>query len=148
LGILSLLSKNIIGVLVIVLLTVSVVPVGAVTRDEARAELARAFVDVRYAESSFAYVGDLVDKLNTAAHLLDVGGDDNVAQASALISAVLASTPSRISAGSQYETTRLAIRGVLLAILIVSALLVYFYGSRLYWGLWLRSRGKWRVERA
>ena len=123
-------------------------PVGAITQDEAKADLARAFVGVQRAERSFAYVGDLVDKLNTAAHLLDAGGDDNVAQASVLISDVLTSTPSRESTGSQAQIMRLAIRGVLLAVLAVSALLVWFYGSKVYYGLWLRTRGGWRVEQA
>jgi hypothetical protein len=145
---LGILRRALIGILFFTILAVLVVPVGAVTQDEARTDLARAFVGVHRAERSFAYVGDLVDKLNTAAHLLDAGGDNNVAQASVLISDVLASTPSRESVGSQTQTMRLAIRGVLLAVLAVSALLVWFYGSRVYYGLWLRMRGGWRVERA
>ena len=141
-------SRPFIGILFFTILTVLVVPVSAVTQDETKADLARAFVGVQRAESSFAYVGDLVDKLNTAARLLDAGGDDNVAQASVLISDVLASTSSRESAGSQAQTMRLAIMGVLLAVLAVSAMLIWFYGSRVYYGLWLRTRGGWRVERA
>ena len=141
-------SRVLAGLLVVALLAVLVAPVGAVTQDEARADLARAFVGVQRAERAYGNVGRLVGELNTAAHLLDVGGDDNVAKASALISDVLASTPSVESSGSQAQTTRLAIRGVLLGILGVAALLVWFYGSRVYWGLWLRARGGWRVERA
>ena len=141
-------SRALAGLLFVALLAVSAVPVGAVTRDEARADLARAFVGVQRAERSFGYVTGLVDKLNTAARLLDTGGDDNVAQASALISDVLVLTPSVESSGSQAQTMRLAIRGVLLAVLLAAAVLVWFYGSRVYWGLWLRARGKWRVERS
>jgi hypothetical protein len=142
------LSRALASLLLVVLLAMSVVPVGAVTQDEARAELAKAFDGVQRAERSMGNVGRLVGELNTAAHLLDVGGDDNVAQASALISDVLASTPTVESSGSQAQTTRLIIRGVLLAVLGAAALLVWLYGSKAYWGLWLRARGGWRVERA
>ena len=141
-------SKVFVGLLIVAFLALSVMPVGAITRDEARAELAKAFVGVQRAERAYGYVAGLVEKLNTATRLLDVGGDDNVAQAAALISNVLALTPSVESLGNQAELTRLVLTGVSLVILGAAALLVWRYGSRVYWGLWLRVRGGWRVERA
>jgi hypothetical protein len=134
-------------ILFVTILALSVVPVGAVTRDEARAELETAFVGVQSAERAGYYVAGLVGELNTAAGLLDAGGNDNLAQASTLISDVLASTPTLTSAWIQAQMIRIFVRIVLLATLGVAASIVWFYGSDIYWWLWRRALRGWRVER-
>jgi hypothetical protein len=135
------------AILFITILALSVVPVGAVTLDEARSDLAKAFVRVQNAEQAGYDVSSLVEELKTATGLLNAGGNDNLVQASALISDVLASTPTVTSSWIQAQNTGLFVRLALLAALGVIASLVWFYGSDIYWWLWRRTLRGWRVER-
>ena len=132
--------------LLITLLVANTIPVESVTPDEVRSQLAEAFVWVRQAEMSGGNVTKLITELNGAANLLNAGGDVNVNRASAMITDVISSIPAIEVAGSQAESVRFQTAIISLVILAVMALLVLLYGSKMYWRLWMRVRGDWRVE--
>jgi len=127
---------------------VIVVPsVGAVTVEEARTNLARAYVVVSGAEAAGGNVTALAWRLNEAAALINAGGGDNLAKADGVINEVLAAAPQVQSAGAERITNRYIATGVVLVVLVVVGVAVWLRGSRWYWGAWVRAKRGWRVER-
>lgn len=141
------LSKVVSFILIVTIIFGSVVIANATTQDEARTELARAFTGVQSAERAGYNVAELAKELNNAASLLDSGGENNVAQALALIQNVSASTPVVPPNWIQAQTDRLVMRIAIVLVLGAAAFLVWFYGSNVYWWFWRRTLRGWRVER-
>ena len=130
------------------MLLVSFAPtVGAATVDDARADLAGAYVVVSRAETAGGNVTGLVLRLNEAARLIDSGGVDNVSKAGGIIGEVVSAAPLVQSSGVERITNRYIVTGVVLVVLVAAGVAVWFRGSRWVWGAWLRARGGWRVER-
>jgi hypothetical protein len=133
-------------ILLIVLLTTVITSVKSLSTDETRSELLSGFILVRMAERQGGNVVQLIHKLNTAALLLDAGSEENVTRARTLISEVKAEIPSIVSVGSQNAFNRFIVAVISVAALGILGIIVYVYGSKFYWGLWLRTHGNWRVE--
>jgi hypothetical protein len=122
-------------------------PVGAVTVDDARLRLSEAYVAVEAAEAAGGNVTVLAWRLNEAASLIDAGGDAGLVDAIRIIGEVEAAAPMVEAAGVERITGRYIVTGVALVVLAAAAVAVWFRGSRWYWGLWLRVKRGWRVER-
>ncbi len=120
---------------------------GAVTVDEARADLARAYVAVSSAEAAGGDVTVLTLRLNEAASLIDAGGSQKLDDAVRIINEVSAAAPLAQSAGAERITNRYIVTGLALVVLAVAGVAVWFRGSRWYWAGWLRAKRGWRVER-
>jgi hypothetical protein len=135
-------------ILIFVLLATIVTPVKGVSLDVVRSELVRAFVEVQKAEQDGADVSLLAPKLEAAAVLLNEGGEDNISRALALILEVRIAVPTAVTLGNQYAYNRSIITIISVATLGILGALILVYGSKFYWGLWLRIRGGWRVERS
>jgi hypothetical protein len=143
-----LVSKLYFSLLLGVILCVASAPrVLAADRVSLRHEAASAFALVAEAENSGGNATFLTLKLDEAVRIIDSGSDAQLPIAEALISEVKTEAPAVGSAGSQAVQTQIIVTGVVLVVLGTSAVLVWLYGSRVFWGLWLRSRGGWRVER-
>jgi hypothetical protein len=135
-------------ILVFALLAGNIVTVKSVSSDEVSSELVRAFVDVQNAERSGADIRPLVRDLNVAILLLKSGGEENVTKASFLVTQVRTSAAVLLSQAIQNNYIFSIFTLVSLVILGVLGLIVWFYGSRLYWYVWLRLYSGWRVERS
>jgi hypothetical protein len=133
-------------ILLIILLATAITPVKSLSTDEIRSELESSFILVRMAEQQGGNVIQLVHNLNTAALLLDSGSEENVTQARVLISEVKAEIPSIVTTGNQNASNSITVAAISVAVLGILGILVYVYGSKFYWGLWLRTHGNWRVE--
>ncbi len=129
-------------------LSVIVPTASAVSVDDARSRLARAYEAVAAAEAAGGNVTVLAWRLNEAASLIDAGGDAKLEDAGRIIDEVLAAAPSVQAAGEERIMTRYIVTGIALVILAAAGVLVWFRGSRWYWGAWLRVKHGWRVERA
>ncbi len=120
-------------------------PARAVTVDQARSDLASAYVAVESAEAAGGNVTALVWRLNIAAALIDTGKVD---EASQIIGEVMASAPQVQMVGAERITNRYIVTGVALVLLVAAGVLVWLRGSRWYWGAWLRAHRGWRIEKA
>ena len=132
---------------VLLLIAAEVTPVQASTSDELRLEIENAFVRVQGAERNGGNVTLLVAELNKAAVLLDAGGEENLTQASVYIQWVKAATPLVNSEGTRNNSLRLTLTVASLVVLGILGVLVLTQGSKIYWRLWLRFHGGWKVER-
>ena len=139
--------KKIIFIAIIaILLLVTPSFVKALIKDDLQNSLAQAYMGVQRAESVGYNVEGLLRDLNTAASLIDEGGDANISKAASIIASVSQNTPNVTSEVIQAQTTRLVIRVAILGVLGITALVIWFYGSRIYWWVWRKSFDGWRVE--
>jgi hypothetical protein len=114
--------------------------------DDVRAQLSQVFSLVVRVERSGGDVSGLVTKLDQAASFLNAGDVNSLGRASALINEVKVSVGSVSNLGTQASTIKYLWVGWSLFILGVWGLLIYLYGSRVFWALWLRFKRDWRVE--
>jgi hypothetical protein len=130
-----------------IIMATIITPVGAVSPDEVRSQLIKAFEEVRIAEREGGNVTMISPKLTAAALLIDEGGEDNLSKASALILEVRNAVPTIAAAGSQYIYTRSIITIISVVTLVIIGIMIWAFGSRVYWNIWLRIHNNWRVER-
>ena len=123
-------------------------PVFAESSDELRLELGAAFIKVAEAEGAGGDVSDLVQVLNSAASLIDKGDDASLKVAEDMIQYVSVSALEKKEEGVQATQYQYIVLAVTLVALIASAAIVWFYGSRVFWALWIRIKRGWRVEAA
>jgi hypothetical protein len=118
----------------------------------------RAFADVSRAESSGANVTQLVQELNQALLLINQGesiqgSDPSQAsslfqQASAIASTVEEQIPSALVEGQAATRAELFWLGAYLVGISVACVLIYLFGSRVFWTLWLRTHRSWVVRKS
>lgn len=123
-------------------------PVYAKSNDELRLELGAAFTKVAEAELAGGDVSDLVQVLNLAASLIDKGDDASLKSAEDMIQYVSVFALEKKEEGVQATNYQHIVLGATLGALVASAAIIWFYGSRVFWALWIRTKRGWRVEAA
>jgi hypothetical protein len=123
-------------------------PVSAESSDELRLELGVAFTKVAEAEWAGGDISDLVQVLNSAASLIDKGDDASLKVAEDMIQYVSVSALEKKEEGVQATQYQYIVLGATLVALVASAAIVWFYGSRVFWAIWIRTKRGWRVEAA
>ncbi len=125
-----------------------------VTVDDARKKIFEAYVAVVDAEASRGNVTDLVNRLNEAIELIRLAENTSDSEeASVLIEQAINIADGVLSEVGEVKEEGLALRRFHLflsvfsiSLLIVSGVLVYFYGPKVFWSLWVRIKGNWRVK--
>jgi hypothetical protein len=117
----------------------------AATDEELRGSLGTVFASVLKAEKTGGDVGLLVSRLNEAALLIDSGTDESLSRAQGIITEVNGLVPSVAAQGSQSTMLQLVEAWITLVVLGTSAVLVWLYGGRVFWRVWLRAKGGWRA---
>ena len=106
-----------------------------------------AFQAVVVAENAGGDVSELVQELNAIITLLETGGAVDPAVFESII-VELISQASQVQRSGVSETRQsLIISGSVVLVLLASAGLVWFYGSRVFWSVWLRIKRGWVVKR-
>jgi hypothetical protein len=136
------------AVLLLLLVASSVIVVRAQTQSDLRSALSAAYSEVSRAEAYGGDVGPLVSKLDEAAQLIDSGSASDLVKAQGLIADVSSAASGVGSQGAQSTTTLYFETGVSLVVLAALAVLVWRFGPRVFWGVWLRGKRGWRVESA
>jgi len=132
----------------LLLSTYNTAPVYAKSNDELRLELGAAFTKVAEAEWAGGDVSDLVQVLNLAASLIDKGDDASLKSAGDMIQYVSVFALEKKEEGVQATNYQHIVLGATLGALVASAAIIWFYGSRVFWALWIRTKRGWRVEAA
>jgi hypothetical protein len=114
-------------------------------RGEAEDLLQEAFNALVEAEEAGGEVDLLVDSLNHALDLLEEG---RVEEAEGIIRDVIDEAPEVRASGVREWRFDVAVAGATVAGLVIASILVWVYGSRLFWRLWLRVKEGWVVVRA
>lgn len=141
--------------LVILLLSILGVSVFSYQYDSSgvRGFLESVFMRLREAESLGADVRDEALMLNEALNLIRIAEsnssvrDEYLDRAVSIISDVNNSIPRLIENGYYRVRMNQLFTATTLISILVLCVLIYLYGSRVLWGLWLRARGKWMVEK-
>jgi hypothetical protein len=133
------------GLLVLVLL--SVPSAGALTEDDVRDDLARAYESVVRAEAAGGYVAGMVSQLDDVARKLPDATPASLEAYNTMIDAVMVEAASAEVAGRQSGTIRLYEVVTVVMIIVVLGVLFWSRGSRWFWGAWLQAHRGWKVER-
>ncbi len=120
--------------------------VEAASNSDVRASFESAFAEVKRAEQSGGDVSTLLPKLNLALQLINSGSDNDLVKAQIIIEDVSLEAHSTQISGAQSTENQYIVTGVSLAILGASATLIYIYGDRLFWGIWVRAKKDWVVK--
>ena len=136
------------AVILMMLASSSVFVAGALTQGDLRPSLGVAYTAVSRAEASGGDVGGLVSKLDEAARLIDSGSDNDLNRAQGLIVEVSLAASEVGSQGAQSKSMQYIETGVALAVLSVLAVMVWKFGSRVFWVAWLRGKRGWRIKAA
>ena len=113
--------------------------------DDVRESLMEAFEAIREAEGVGGKVSELLENLNEALRLIEAGGEGNLAGAEEKIESVLAVVPLVRSQGIVSTRNQQIVMGVVIGFVAVWAVVIWRFGPRLFWSLWLRSKSDWRV---
>jgi hypothetical protein len=149
--------RRLVPVLLITILLVGPAPVLAQGSGGARAQIDQAFLAVHSAEADGGNVTSLVLTLNQAINLTEradamnstnpTGAAALYSQAYSLASNVLQQAPAVAAQGRNSiaaTTTDFYAETIVLGALAVVA---YFFTPRVFWWLWVRIYGGWRVKR-
>lgn len=117
-----------------------------VWEDELGTRMVVAFVAVAEAESKGGDVSGLVDDLQKALSLLEKGGAEDLEEAEALIEAVLVQVSEVERKGVALTLYKRLWAAAMVSFIAVSAFLVWRFGPRVFWSIWLRSKRDWRVQ--
>ena len=117
---------------------------------EAKTKITNAFESVADADTKGGNVTVLVAELNDAIVLLErgeVNGDEGLIH-DAILKAeeVTAEAPAIAKQGEKVAQARLVETLLVLGLIAISAVIVWRYGSEIFWDLWVRSRREWRVK--
>ena len=140
--------SNLLLLIAVLLVIFSSVRVYAASQEELRGSLGAVFANVLRAEKAGGDVGSLVSRLNEAASLIDSGSDESLSRAQGIITEVSGLVPSVAAQGSQSTMLQVVEAWITLVVLGTSAVLVWLYGGRVFWRVWLRGKGGWRAESA
>ena len=111
--------------------------------EDVRNMLTEAFEAVLEAENAGGETLNLVDELNQALRLLDEGKTE---EAMSIVDAVLAVVPDIKQAGLiSTRNQQITVTGTLI-FSAVSTAVVWRYGKKVFWLLWLRSKRGWKVN--
>lgn len=114
--------------------------------NEVRNRLIDAFEAVAEAERVGGNVSYLVEELNHAVKLLEAGGGEELLEAESKIQDVLEAVSDVKAEGIVSTQHRQIMAGVVLVVLTVAVVVVWRFGPRVFWLLWLRSKRGWRVQ--
>jgi len=113
-------------------------------------ELAEAFVAVADAERLGGDVSELVDELNHASILLEeneMKNDEGLLQEALLkVEDVLARAPAIGRDGVAAMQTRTVQSWLVVGVVVALGVIVWRYGPRIFWRLWVRSKRRWKVK--
>ena len=123
---------------------------GEESSNEARAKLTEAFEAAAEAERVGGNVSSLVVELNEAVSLLESGeasGNETlISEAIMKAERVVDLAPQVGREGAAAAQARTYQTIAFVGVLIVLALVVWRYGPRLFWDLWIRSKRDWVVK--
>nr|MDO8043346.1 DUF1616 domain-containing protein [Candidatus Baldrarchaeota archaeon] len=125
-----------------------------VTVDDARRKVYDAYAAVVDAEASGGNVTDLVNRLNEAIELIRLAENTSDSEeASVFVEQAVSIADDVLSEIGEVKEEGLALRRFHLflsvfsiSLLVVSGVLIYFYGPKVFWGLWVRIKGNWKVK--
>ncbi|MCW3991440.1 MAG: hypothetical protein NWE79_01935 [Candidatus Bathyarchaeota archaeon] len=144
--------KRALRLLLLVLLFMGSVSDQTVTRceireDGVRRELMAAFDAVSEAEEAGGDVSGLVEGLSEALKLLSSGGEQDLMLAESIVESVLEEAPVVAELGAASARMERIWLGLILSLVVVSAIAIWRFGPRVFWSLWLRSKRDWGVRR-
>ena len=132
------------------------IPEAQASSIDVHVKVTEAFTIIREAELAGGDVTRLVDKLNTAVGLISQGdlvassdlsrAQDLYRQAEETVNQVIMEAPSIREEGVLAQRNSSILLGSELALLAVLGLVIYKFGPRLLWSLWLRVHRDWKVR--
>jgi len=124
------------------------------TLNSALIAIQNAFAQVSRAESQGANVTQQVSELNQALQLVQMGENENstvseqyYSQAINLATQVVQQLPQATRQGQAAAQLELTWLGLLLGGLAAAGIIVYFFGSMVFWRLWVRTHRGWMVRK-
>jgi len=112
---------------------------------DGRSDLLVVFEAVEIAEKQGGEVSELVDELNLIIRLVEAGDSVGLSEVESRIVEVLSQAPIVGDMGARRVQFMRVKVGVLLGLLLASAVLVWRFGPRVFWSAWIRSKRGWRV---
>jgi len=142
---------KIIPILLTIILITSIPSIYSQSVDDARSYLEYVFLRLREAEGLGANVRDEALMLNEALNLIRLAESNSSAEslskALSIINMVNNSIPKLVEEGLFRARMNQIILATTISLTIIASILIYFYGPRVLWSLWIRARGNWRVRR-
>ncbi|MCP8306168.1 MAG: hypothetical protein H3Z49_03565 [archaeon] len=149
------------GLLIALALTIVIQPYVPIVHahassSDAYGKVMAAFVSVQEADLAGGDVNHLVDRLNEALDLITEGdlmassnpsmAQELYQQAEEMANQVILEAPLMKEEGILAQQNSNVMLGVELAILAILGFIIYRFGPRLLWNLWLRAHREWKVE--
>jgi hypothetical protein len=122
-------------------------PTSALTENEVRADLMKAYEAVEKAESAGGDVHNLVLILNDATRRIPGASEAQLIDIKALVDLVLIEAPRIEIQGAEKITNQLYIVVVVMMIITAMTLVLWRSMSHWFWTAWLRMHRGWRVEK-
>ncbi|MEM2193577.1 MAG: hypothetical protein QW803_03855 [Candidatus Methanomethylicia archaeon] len=142
---------KIIPILLTIILITSIPSIYSQSVDDARSYLEYVFLRLREAEGLGANVRDEALMLNEALNLIRLAesnsSTESLSKALSIINMVNNSIPKLVEEGLFRARMNQIILATTISLTIIASILIYFYGPRVLWSLWIRARGNWRVRR-
>lgn len=141
-------DSRVIGLALMVLVLISVPSVSALTEDEVRTDLMRAYEAVVRAEAAGGHVTDMVSQLNDIALKLPNATPGSLESYRTMIAVIIVKASSSEASGRANSINQLYEVTIIVLAIVVLSLLILAKGSHMFWAVWARAHRGWKIERA
>jgi len=129
-------------------------PLSTAAEEDLKQKIGTTYIKLVDAEQKGANVTEAANRLNEALRMVNQANESRnqtqrsilLSRAEQMINQVDASIPDLITKGQDEANNRLTLSAGTSLVLIIGGLLAYFYGPSIFWELWLRARGDWKVK--
>ena len=134
------------SIIMIIIFSITIQISRAATSDELLSQLGLIYTKLNRAEIAGGNVAPIVDELNQCVTLIKLGGEANLQKANDIMTQILNQLPKIEAEGVQESIYLYQKTGITLVLLTFTGLIIWVYGSKIYWALWYKTKRNWIVE--
>jgi hypothetical protein len=134
------------SIIVIIIFSNTIQISRAATSDELLSQLGLVYTELNRAEIAGGNITPIVDELNQCVTLIKLGGEANLQKANNIITQIHNQLPQIEAEGAQESIYLYQKTGITLVLLTFTGLIIWVYGSKIYWALWYIAKRNWIVE--
>jgi hypothetical protein len=128
------------SIIVIIIFSNTIQISRAATSDELLSQLGLVYTELNRAEIAGGNITPIVDEL------IKLGGEANLQKANNIITQIHNQLPQIEAEGAQESIYLYQKTGITLVLLTFTGLIIWVYGSKIYWALWYIAKRNWIVE--
>jgi hypothetical protein len=118
----------------------------AIDKGQLETELHQTWKKLSYIDINDSDLLPIIINLNKCIELINIGGDDNLNKVDNMLKEINTKIIILGNYEAQLKLYQYLFVGTILTILFTVSILIWVYGSKIYWNFWFNRRKKWRIN--